>query len=197
VENAQEQHTREVAEALQRIAREDGVTRIVIAGDSAIAPLLLEQLPKELREIADTMTLDVHAPENEVLQSTFEKIQDEVHLGDEAKVKQLTEQYRSGALAVAGPEATLQALANGQVDELLLSSILDKTNAEPVKIDAILAPEIPDSTGSTESDQPREVSLPDLLVAKAKQTGATITFVEGSAVLESIGGVGAFLRWRA
>ncbi|MGA3079153.1 MAG: hypothetical protein ABSG56_36425 [Bryobacteraceae bacterium] len=32
--------------------------------------------------------------------------------------------------------------------------------------------------------------------AKAKQTGATVTFIEEAALLESIGGVGAFLRWR-
>jgi peptide subunit release factor 1 (eRF1) len=39
--------------------------------------------------------------------------------------------------------------------------------------------------------------VPDLLVTKAKQTGATVTFIEDAALLESIGGVGAFLRWRA
>jgi peptide subunit release factor 1 (eRF1) len=65
-------------------------------------------------------------------------------------------------------------------------------------VEAILAPEIPDSQGGTESEEPRQVSLPDLLVTKAKQTGAaTVTFIEDATLLESIGGVGAFLRWRA
>ncbi len=59
-----------------------------------------------------------------------------------------------------------------------------------------LAPEIPDSKGGTESEEPRQASLPDLLVTKAKQTGATVTFIEDAALLESTGGVGAFLRWR-
>jgi hypothetical protein len=31
---------------------------------------------------------------------------------------------------------------------------------------------------------------------KAKQTGATVTFIEDAALLELIGGVAAFLRWR-
>jgi len=39
--------------------------------------------------------------------------------------------------------------------------------------------------------------LPDLLVTKAKQTAATVTFIEDAALLESAGGVAAFLRWRA
>ena len=38
--------------------------------------------------------------------------------------------------------------------------------------------------------------MPDLLVTKAKQTGATVTFIEDAALLESVGGVAAFLRWR-
>jgi peptide subunit release factor 1 (eRF1) len=97
---------------------------------------------------------------------------------------------------VIGPEAALKALTNGQVDELLLSRLLEQTNEEPVSIDAIIAPEIPDASGGTESDRPREVSLPDLLVTKAKQTSAAITFIHDSTLLESIGGVGAFLRWR-
>ena len=60
----------------------------------------------------------------------------------------------------------------------------------------ILAPEIPDSEGGTKSEEPRKASVPDLLVTKAKQTGATVTFIEDGSLLESIGGVGAFLRWR-
>jgi peptide subunit release factor 1 (eRF1) len=38
--------------------------------------------------------------------------------------------------------------------------------------------------------------VPDLLVTKAKQTGARVTFIEDTALLESIGGVRGFLRWR-
>jgi peptide subunit release factor 1 (eRF1) len=64
-------------------------------------------------------------------------------------------------------------------------------------VKAIFAPEIPDSEGGTESGEPRQASLPDLLVTKAKQTGATVTFIEDATLLESTGGVGAFLRWRA
>ena len=53
-----------------------------------------------------------------------------------------------------------------------------------------------DSEGGTKSEEPRQASVPDLLVTKAKQTGATVTFIEDGSLLEPIGGVGAFLRWR-
>jgi peptide subunit release factor 1 (eRF1) len=86
------------------------------------------------------------------------------------KVERLLAQYRTWGLAVVGPEETLEAM---------------------------LAPEIPDAEGGTKSLEPRQASLPDLLVTKAKQTGAEVTFIEDAALLEAVGGVGAFLRWRA
>ena len=86
--------------------------------------------------------------------------------------------------------------ANGQVEELLISGALEESHPQPEEVQAILAPEIPDSEGGTKSEEPRQASVPDLLVTKAKHTGATVTFVEDGSLLEPIGGVGAFLRWR-
>ena len=99
-------------------------------------------------------------------------------------------------MAVVGPQETLEALANGQVEELLISGAPEETHPQPGEVLAILAPEIPDSEGETKSEEPRQASLPDLLVTRAKQTSATVTFIEDAALLESIDGVGAFLRWR-
>ena len=70
------------------------------------------------------------------------------------------------------------------------------SNTQGTEVQAIFAPEIPDAEGGTTSEEPRQASLPDLLVTKATQTGATVTFIEDATLLESIGGVGAFLRWR-
>jgi len=83
------------------------------------------------------------------------------------------------------------------VEELLITGALELTHPPVEEVDAILAPEIPDSAGGTQSAEPRQASVPDLLVTKARQTGATVTFIEDATLLEPIGGVGAFLRWRA
>ncbi len=198
VENAQQAHAKEVAEQLARIAREDRVSRIVVTGDPETVPLLMEELPQDVRElVVEGPKIGRDASETDVFTATMEKIKEGDAKSDAEKVERLLQAYRGRGLAAVGPEASLEALTNGQVDELLLSALLEKTNEEPVAVDAIVAPEIPDSTGGTASDEPREVSLPDLLVTKAKQTGAKITFIEDSAELEAVGGVGAFLRWRS
>jgi len=84
----------------------------------------------------------------------------------------------------------------GQVDELLISGALEESHPQPEEVAAILAREVPDSEGGTTGEEPRQASLPDLLVTKARRTGATVTFIEDAALLESVGGVAAFLRWR-
>ena len=198
VGNAHQQHAKEVAETLERIVRQENVGSIIIAGESEILPLVRDQLPKQLQEqIVDSMKFDTKASEQEIFNATLEKMQEQDAASDTRKVDELFQGYRAHGLAVLGPEDTLEALANGQVDELLISASLESERPEREEVDAILAPELPDSSGGTESEEPREASLPDLLITKAKQTDAKISFIEDATLLKSVDGVGAFLRWRS
>jgi peptide subunit release factor 1 (eRF1) len=196
VGNAHQEHAKEVAERLAQIVREDEVTHIILAGDQLAIPLLQEQLPQEMASMVEVMKLDVHASEQDVLSATLEKLQEQEAKTAAEKVDRLMQQYRACGLAVVGPEDALEALANGQVEELLISGALEESHLQPEEVEAILAPEIPDSEGGTQSEEPRQAFVPDLLVTKAKQTSATVTFIEDPALLEPVGGVGAFLRWR-
>lgn len=197
VENAHKDHAREVIEALDRIVREENIRHVVIAGDPAIVPVISEELPKQLKDkVVDTLRLDVKAPEQEILTATLDAIREQDAATDADKVNRLFEQYRAGGLAIAGPQETLEALANGQVDELLISASMEQTHPQEEPVDAILAPEIPDAQGSTATDDPRPVLIADLLVTKAKQTSAKVSFIEDAGLLASVDGVGAFLRWR-
>jgi len=196
VGNAHQEHAKEVIDRLAQIVREDKVSHILLAGDQVVIPLLQEQLPQEMVSMVEVMKIDLHASEQDVLTATLAKLQEQEARTAAEKVDRLMEGYRARGLAVVGPQETLEALANGQVEELLISGALEETHPQPEEVQAILAPEIPDSEGGTKSEEPRQASVPDLLVTKAKQTGATVTFVEDGSLLESIGGVGAFLRWR-
>ena len=196
VGNAHQEHAKEVVDRLVEIVREDKVTHIVLAGDPVVMPLLEALLPQEMAAMVETMKMDIHASDSDVLSATLEKLQEEDVKTSAEKVERLLAQYRARGLAVVGPEETLEALANGQVEELLVSGALEEKHPETEAVEAILAPEIPDAEGGTQSLEPRQASLPDLLVTKAKQTGADVTFIEDPALLEAVGGVGAFLRWR-
>jgi peptide subunit release factor 1 (eRF1) len=196
VGNAHQEHAKEVMERLAQIVREDKVSHIILAGDQVVIPLLQEQLPREMVSMVEVMKLDIHASQQDVLTATLAKLLEQEARTAAEKVDRLMQQYRARGLAVAGLQETLEALVNGQVDELLISGALEDSHPLPEEVRAILAPELPDSEGGTASEEPRQASLPDLLVTKAKQSGATVTFIEDAALLESVGGVAAFLRWR-
>jgi len=198
VNNAHQQHAKEVIERLEQVVREDRIQHVILAGDSAMIPVLQEALPKQLAElVVDVMKLDVNAPDQEIFTATLEAMREQSSKTDAEQVNRLLQEFRAHGLAIVGPHETLEALANGQVDELLISASLENDRPELEKVDAILAPEIPDSTGETGSDEPREASLPDLLVTKANLTDAKVSFIADASLLEPVGGVGAFLRWRA
>ena len=196
VGNVHQEHAKEVMERLAQIVREDKVSHIILAGDQVVIPLLQEHLPPEMVSMVEVMKLDIHASEQNVLTATLAKLLEQEARTAAEKVDRLMRQYRARGLAVVGLEETLEALANGQVDELMVSGALEESHPLPEEVRAILAPELPDSGGGTASEEPRQASLPDLLVTKAKQSGATVTFIEDAGLLESVGGVAAFLRWR-
>jgi peptide subunit release factor 1 (eRF1) len=197
VQNAHRDHAKEAIEALERVVRDDNVRHVVIAGDPAMAPVLQDQLPKHLADkVVDVMRLDVKSSEQEIFRATLEKIREQDATTDAEKVERLFSAYRARGLAVLGPQDTLEALANGQVDELLISASLEQTHASEEPVDAIIAPEIPDTQGGTASEEPRSVLLADLLVTKARQTDARVSFIQDANLLAGVDGVGGFLRWR-
>jgi peptide subunit release factor 1 (eRF1) len=197
VQNAHQSHAKEVIDSLDRIVREDRIKQVILAGDPQIMSTLQAELPKHLAEkVVDVLKLDLKSSDQEVFEATLNRMREEDAKTDAEKAERLFREYRARGLACVGPQDTLEALANGQVDELLISGGLEQSHGETMPIDAVLAPEVPDSTGGTESDEPREVLLPDLLVTKARQTDARVSFIEDAALLAEVGGIGAFLRWR-
>ena len=196
VDNFHLQHAKEVVEVLDRVVREEAVEHIILAGDEVIIPLLREHLPDRLEEkVIDVLRLDIKTPEHEVLRATMEALREHnLHI-DAEKVRQLFDEYRAGGLAVVAWKDTVKAVEQGQVDELLLSA-----SAREIRTDEQESGGYPVDHYSSDTpiDSDTEPSLmpADLLVTLARQTGARVTFIEDTALLDSVGGVGAMLRYR-
>jgi peptide subunit release factor 1 (eRF1) len=87
-----------------------------------------------------------------------------------------------------GAQATIAALTLGQVDGLLVSASSDAVH-DDIDADAPVA----DGTDVNPRDG---TSIAEQVVRLARKTGAHITFIEDSALLADVGGVGAMLRYR-
>jgi peptide subunit release factor 1 (eRF1) len=169
IENFHTQHAKEVAETLERIVTDEDVPHVILFGDAVILPMLREQMsPHVLERVIDAANLPTTAPDHEVLKKSLETLERHNEETDKEKVEAMLGAYRAGGLGVAGLKDTKLALEIGQVDELLLSPTLNAEAAETV----------------------------NELVAKARQTAARVTIIEDAALLESVGGVGALLRYK-
>ena len=191
VENYHLHHAKEVVEMLDRVVREEAVEHIILAGDQVIIPLLREQLPDHLKEkIIDILRLDIRAPEHEVLKATMEAVSEHNLHTDAEKVRRFLDEYRAGGLAVVAARDTLKALEQGQVDELLISASPSEVRPEE---DFDTGPQDHNSSGERFSSG---LTIADLLLTRARQTGARVTFIEDAALLRSVSGVGALLRYQ-
>jgi peptide subunit release factor 1 (eRF1) len=175
-ENFHLQHMKEVVDVLDRVVREESLTKIVVACDDVARPMLMEQLPKHLAEkVVDVMSLDMKTPEHQVLVGTLDALRVQDAVTDAEHVEDMVGAWRGGGLGVAGPVATRSALEMGQVEELVITAVPTLLQAHSPEAAEALANE---------------------LVTKAQQTSARIRFIEDPALLADVGGVGALLRFR-
>jgi peptide chain release factor subunit 1 len=170
VENVHLHHAKEVVDRLDQIVSAEDIEHVVVAGDEVIVPLLKEQFPERLSaKVVDVLRLDIRSPEHEVLAATLEALRKKDEETDEAVVQDLIGDYRAGGLALVGPEPVREALERGQVDTLVIA-------AEPGQV-----------RGADDAA--------NHLVTLAKQTSASVRFIENPQLLAHVGGVGASLRF--
>jgi len=192
------QHLKEVADTLERVVRDEAINQIVLACDEVTKPTLLEQLPQQIAEkIVDIVRLDINAPERDVLATTLETLRGHDATTDAEHVEALIGAWRANGLGVVGPEACLQALAMGQVEELLITatpSLLKRPESLPAPVAP--GPVEVDTSAPAAGLDSDQVKVSDELVTKAQQTGARIRFIEDPNLLANVGGVGALLRFK-
>ena len=207
IENYHLQHVKDVVAALEQLVQAEGLNRVIVAGDAAVLPLLREQMPKSLADmVADELSLAADTPEADVVRETLGAMRALDSRTDRERVDAAVGAYRAGGLGVVGPDATLLALTNGQVDELLVAASLAQmdnlrgTAAGDMALandSTLVEPAVePTAAGEPAATDMGVVRLADELVRKAQQTGARIEFIEDATLLEPYGGVAATLRYR-
>jgi peptide subunit release factor 1 (eRF1) len=205
IENFHLQHVKEVVDALDRIVRQEEIAQIVLAGDDVVTPLLREQMPKHLAErIVEHVRLDARAPLPDVIRVSLDAMKRANERTDREKVDAAVGEYRAGGLGVVGPDDTLDALAKGQVDELLLSASIGDLRRLPgtpaARAQALTTSVRQESAAAAAGEAAHagdeSLRIADALVTGAQLTGAETTFVEDPELLADWGGVAALLRFR-
>jgi peptide chain release factor subunit 1 len=210
-----QQHVKEIADVLDRVVRAEGIDQIIIGGDDVFTSLVRSEFPQHLlAKVLDTIPLDIGAPERTVLAATLEALREKDAETDAQVVDRLFEAVRGSDLGVLGAEDTLAALQRGQVDELVITATPDMlTNVDHLALSPAASTPMPtgniaeglaavEAAAANAQETPPAEPVPapekvaDQLVTLARQTSASVRFIEDPALLAEVGGVGAFLRFR-
>lgn len=196
-ENHRMLYVKEVVETLGQVMEQENVENIVLAGDEVIIPLLRQHVPAVLQDkIIEVLRLDIKTPEHEIYKVTRDALSKSNAQKDADKVEELLEKYREGGTAVAGLRDTIDALLNGKVSELMLTSSLQEITVDQESINHVPSISAAPKTLAKHLAEPRSAAaVADMLVARTLSTGAAITFIEDRNLLADVGGVAAFLRY--
>ena len=196
-ENFHLHHVKEVVETLDKIVSAENIQHIVIAGDDVVVPLVKEQLPQRLLDkLADSVRMEKDAPEDEVLRGTLEALRQKDAESDIECVQEVVGSWQGSGLGTVGPEAVLNALQLGQVDELLITGV--PAVLKPVQnMETSMAGNVTaDTSAPSGPEESEKIRLASELVTRAQQTGARVRIIEDPSLLSDFGGAAARLRFR-
>ena len=200
-ENFHLQHAKEVVSELENIMKKVDVEQLVLCGDEAtIMPILKPQLSKSLEEkVIATINMSQYDSEEEIHEKTLEAVGIEMATRQAKVVERVNDAAKAAAgMGTLGLEDTLRALANGQVEELVVSSNIDTIDYSKREVEKILDEYEPGDDQIPVDTQPI-VTIPgevaDQLIIRAISTGAKIAFVKDDSLLRDAGGVGSILRY--
>jgi peptide chain release factor subunit 1 len=193
LENYHLHHAKEVIELLDRTVREESINSIILAGDEAtVIPMLKQQLTKELsKQVIDVLSLGIDTPEHELFAESFKAFQRHDTLTDMEKVERLMNEYRADDLGVAGVAETLTASSNGQVEEMLITASAADLEYDETEVETVL-----NAYGSRVKTIDQRTVADELIRRATELSSARVTFIEDASLLEPVGGVGAFIRYR-
>jgi peptide subunit release factor 1 (eRF1) len=195
------EHAKEVVAELEEVMKKFNVEHFVICGDEeTILPVIKPELSKPMEEkLLGSFSMSQYDSEEEIREKSLEVVSIEMATLQQQKIEQLNDAAKSSAkMGTLGVEDTLRALANGQVEELILASNIDTFDYSKKKVKKILKEYEPgDDTAPADAASAigDAAQIADQLIVRAINTAARITFIKDESMLEEAGGVGAILRF--
>lgn len=125
-------HYKEKIKILNQLMSQGGYKHLIIAGQIEAANAFKRQLPKNLSKmLIELVNISDKDELSTIVPKTLDYFIDKEKEESISSVENLKETVIKGGLAVCGPEASLKALKNGQVDKLIISQeIKDKSMRE-------------------------------------------------------------------
>jgi peptide chain release factor subunit 1 len=188
------EHLKRVAERLFRMWKRDGFERLVLAGPGEASRELEPMLHEYLRSRAVArLTMSMAVAIDEVRSKTIELEENLERDEERSKVDRVTGLVRAGDRAVAGLEPTLEALAEGRADEMLVAIDLTAPGRVCRTCGRLTTRRGRCPMCGSETEEIADVV--EAAVAAAFRGGSRVEIVAEDGAMEPLEGVGALLRF--
>jgi peptide subunit release factor 1 (eRF1) len=188
-------HHKDTAAELDRVIDEYNIQHLIVSTNDSVKGSLMGELSQKAKDLlVDTVNFDKGAVNEAQILAALDPIMHEVERRQEAAaIARLEEQNYAGGLAVAGVNATAQALVKGQVHTLIISQGFQMAGGECPNCGLLRAGKRQKCPLDGSDMQP--VELREAFTARAIQTSADVQVIEQSDYLDQYEGVGALLRY--
>jgi len=191
-----ERFWKEASEVLRRLKETDRVEELVLGGPKAVRERFLQALGAEAERVIAQIPLPLDAPPSEILEASLKQIQAHERQREEQIVAELLRRASTSDRAGVGLSATLKALQEGRVEQVVTVRNLE-AGLNECRACGYVFEGAGKSCPNCFSDRPRQSSLRELLPLLLRRYGASLEIVRGPAAekLAPHGGIGALWRY--
>ena len=195
-----DQFIKEKIQLLEQLMAAGGYTHLLLAGNPRITARVRDALPKHLTaKLVDTIVASGSDRLSDVVAATLSAFVEQEELESQGVVERLMQEIHRHALGVAGLDATIQTLRQGNLDVLVLASAFDPEmgwlcaacGAMGVNRGRL------DVCPECGQHELQEIDLREEMVRLAERQGCGVEIVNHSDSLMRFDGVGALLRYYA
>ncbi len=188
---------KEKIKILEHVITKGEHTHLMLAGDPRTVSQVRTSLPKYLREkLIDVVAVPGKTSTEDVVSATLSAFAEHEQKESIEAVGLLFDELRTGGLAVSGVESTLEALAHGQGDVLVLSESYEESSGWKCSTCELAGVNVsPMACPRCGARTIGEVNIKEEMMRLAARFGATVEIIRNSDVMFDMGGVGCLLLY--
>ncbi len=184
---------KDIAEEATRVFEGVKIRRLVVAGQSDAKKNFIPYLPKYFQDkIIAVLNIETETPDEEVVRDAFPVFFEKEREEEREMVEEFIGAVMKGENAAYGLKDVLEKTKNGRSDRILINM---NFKAPGYKCESCNIVKLKPGKCNFCDGKLLQVDAVEELVEWAQQTDAKVEFVAENESLESLGGVGAFLRW--
>lgn len=190
------QRARETIENLGKMIPAKRTEFLFTVAEEAMEAEMEKRLPASLKKRQVLLSsLDTHDPDHKILSRAFEALQKIFREKAEALARHILEEAQPLGRATIGPEPTLSALQNHQVERLAIDNRFQAYGWKCSRCGFIGMGGLPGACLRCQG-KPLPAELREDMVLKAKAQGVELFFTKDFSPLVNAGGVGALLKFK-